>query len=161
MILVTNIEHELYGNLIYEGYWIRLEKLKFWDKEKNIKIVIVEDEIPVFIEAQKDSYVEFSNYTGEFIRKAELSAYNYYLNSCAELRERFESDADTLAPIVSNEHDFAKLVTPTDIFFPRVMRKSKTLFAILFDCTWDPSHGLAVVFKNGEVSEVGEQDIIL
>lgn len=158
---MNNIIHELYGNLTYDGYWIKKERFEFWKIEKDIRIVIVESEEPIFIEGQKDSYTEFINSADKFIREAELSAYNYYLSICGELRERFEFDSDKNAPIVNSESEFARLVTPTDIFFPRVFLKNKTLFAVLFDCAWDSSHGLAVVFANGKVSEVGEQDIIL
>ena len=158
---MNKINHEVFGVLIDNGGWRRKEKINFWGIQKEVDIMVYADTIPNFKEYQKNSYIEFKKITDEFLRDAKFSAYKYYLSVYEELRERFEHDADKLAPIVNNENEFAKLINPTTILFPFIFNDEKTSFGILFDCKWDPSHGLAVLFENGKVTEVGEQDIIL
>jgi hypothetical protein len=33
-------------------------------------------------------------------------------------------------------------------------------FGLVFDCSWDPSHGLGVLYKNFQFSKIGTFDII-
>ena len=137
------------------------KKLRFWGIEREIEIVIVVDEEPVFEDSQKKACTEVFNNVDKFIRETELSVYNYYMSIYKELREQFIFNTNEYAPIVNNESEFAKLVTPTQIMFKETFGQNKTKFGVLFNCTWDKSHGLAVVFENGKIKEVGEQDIIL
>ena len=51
-----------------------------------------------------------------------------------------------------------KYVKPISIFIPRSKEK---VAAIICDYKLDPEHGIALVFKNNELSEIGAQDIIL
>jgi hypothetical protein len=50
-------------------------------------------------------------------------------------------------------------VWPVGVTFPGAARAGR--FGVLFDCTWEMSHGFAVVFRGGKVVAVGEQGIIL
>ncbi|MFC2706458.1 MAG: DUF6985 domain-containing protein [Olsenella profusa] len=50
-------------------------------------------------------------------------------------------------------------VIPRHLFLPR-MQKERTV-ALMCDCRFEPEHGLALVFENEKLKEVGTQDIIL
>ena len=53
----------------------------------------------------------------------------------------------------------ADAVRPIAINFPAVQHRPT--FGILYDVSWEPEHGAAVRFVDGEFAEVGLQDIVL
>lgn len=54
-----------------------------------------------------------------------------------------------------------KYVIPTKLFVKRANKKHQNIVALLCNYRFDPEHGLAVLYKNGEVYKVGSQDIAL
>lgn len=52
-------------------------------------------------------------------------------------------------------------MSPEQIIFPTTIDKSKQIAGFLCECSWEIEHGLVIKFENGEVVEVGFQDILL
>jgi len=57
------------------------------------------------------------------------------------------------------QDEAAKVVKLIGVMFPYA-RKRPT-FGFLFNCDWDEENGLAVKFEDGQIAEVGPQDIVL
>lgn len=52
-----------------------------------------------------------------------------------------------------------KYVIPKSVLIPR--EDEKQIFALMCNYKFDMEHGMAIVFENGKLKEVGPQDIIL
>ena len=70
-------------------------------------------------------------------------------------------EADKIAPIIENKEELGNLVEPTQLIVRRVRNNGIRRLGLLFDCTWNIEHGLAVKIEDEEVVEVGFQDIVL
>ena len=55
--------------------------------------------------------------------------------------------------------DVTKAVELVGVIVPYA--RTRATFGFLFTCDWDQENGLAVKFENGELPEVGPQDIVL
>jgi len=107
------------------------------------------------------AYSAFSKRTDGLIKNAEKAIFDYYRSICGEYRDRrgIVDPDDRSTPVIAELQDLSKLLTLEGATFPYV--RSQPTFGLLFKCTWEKEHGMAVKFENGRVVEVGFQDIVL
>ncbi|WP_259392278.1 DUF6985 domain-containing protein [Paenibacillus thiaminolyticus] len=87
---------------------------------------------------------------------------DYYQEVYMEYRDMVGADkANKIASIIENKEELGNLVEPTQLIVRRVRNNGIRRLGLLFDCTWDIEHGLAVKIEDEEVVEVGFQDIVL
>ena len=94
---------------------------------------------------------------------AENAIFAYYRENLPDLRARFGPQfADLWAPeIVCAEH-LSRLLTPSEVIIQESFGEPpERVVGLLFDCTWEPSLGLAVKFVDEHLNGVGTQDIVL
>jgi hypothetical protein len=92
----------------------------------------------------------------------ERRVYSFYEATSPEYRRTFDSvTAQQLVPAVSVPEEMSRVVTPTDIYVPASHEGSPNVLLLLFDCTWDESHGLGVKLVDLQVKEVAEQQALL
>jgi hypothetical protein len=84
----------------------------------------------------------------------------YYQSIIRDYRAQFSAEFLHLAPRVSSVEEVRRLITPEAVYIDDVRAEDGEV-ALLYDCTWDDSHGLGVRLAKGEVAEVGPQDICL
>lgn len=86
------------------------------------------------------------------------------------LKDKGVSDVaiDSVAEYLCKQHPELKDAHPADNLFRYVMPKSifiarseQRVVAILCDYKFDMEHGIAIVFENEKLKEIGPQDIIL
>lgn len=96
------------------------------------------------------------------ITKIEDAIFDYYQEVYMEYRDMVgEDEADKIAPIIENKEEMGKLVEPTQLTIRRVRKNGIRRIGLLFNCTWEIEHGLAVKIEDEEIVEVGFQDIVL
>ncbi|MEE2732929.1 MAG: hypothetical protein VYA55_19065 [Pseudomonadota bacterium] len=86
------------------------------------------------------------------------SILGYYLEQLPDLREQFGDQADIRAPLIENASQLTQLITPTGICIGE-LEPSEEAVGLLFECVWEPEHGLGVLLMNWSVAEVGHQDV--
>ena len=61
--------------------------------------------------------------------------------------------------VISSQDEVSKAVKLVGVTFPYA--RTRATFGFHFTCDWDEEHGLAIKFEDGELAEVGPQDILL
>lgn len=159
---MKKIEHVILGDLSYNYGWKREIKVNLFGYERAITLNVDGDDSAEFEAAQVSAYQQFFSDEDTLLKKAEDSILKYYLEVYDDYRQRLgEKFADEMAPILSNKYELAEIVELKQLVFPMVFDEDARQVGLLFECTWEPEHGLAVKFENEEVVEVGFQDIVL
>ncbi len=109
-------------------------------------------------------YISYSCYPGEEITEIQKSAAQEFCDDTSvavaaldELKKYVEKTSDTGVKANEIENVF-KFVMPKSIFVPRTDSK---IVAIICNYKFDKENGIAVVFENGQLKEIGPQEIIL
>lgn len=84
--------------------------------------------------------------------------FEYYQEELPELRSQFGDSADEMAPNIDNIDQLKSLIMPTGICIGE-LEASEEAVGLLFECSWEPEHGLGVLINNWNVEDVGHQDL--
>lgn len=121
------------------------EKLYLWNREFEL-------------------YISYSCYPGEEVTDVQTEAAKEFcedtsvaLSALDELKQYIEKSSD-MAVRASEIENIFKYVIPKSIFVPRTEKK---VIAIICNYKFDIENGIAIVFENGTLKEIGPQDIIL
>lgn len=159
---MSTMEHPLFGEIRYDLSWEGELNINIFGEIKRIVLYIHGDEVGEFNAGQTNVFASFMNRESELLQLSENAVYEYYLDTYMEIRDMVGEDmADKIAPHINNREELAKLIEPTHLLIREVFSDGLRVVGLLFDCTWDTSHGLAVKFENEHIVEVGSQDIVL
>ena len=82
----------------------------------------------------------------------------YYQDGWADLKAQFGEDFAHLAPAVESIVQLKQLLTPVGVCIGELDPEEEAI-GLLFECTWEPEHGLGVLINNWNVKEVSHQDV--
>lgn len=83
------------------------------------------------------------------------------MDLCEEYREDFGPGTEVeLAPIITEKRQLKPLLSSGSLIFPGYP-DDKRVFGLLYECSWDPRHGVGVKFIDGVIDEVGFGSICL
>lgn len=135
----------VFGDLEYNGGWSKKEKILFWGKVQEVRIVVsaYENEVPNCV--QQDAYKRFLEDCEEISRIG--------LKKLKEYLSMIEDDILLYCGIKKMPDDVFEVLSINQILF----LESGT-FAILCDAKWD-DHGIAVIYTETEV-KAGPQDMV-
>lgn len=139
------MKDKVFGELSYNGGWIKKENLKFWGRDNEVKIVISAYENEEPNAAQQDAYIRLKTDLEEISKIS--------LKKLVEYMKEIEEDIIAYANVSSIPEDIFELVSISEILF-----MESGSFGIMCKVKWD-SHGVAILCKECEV-EVGPQDIV-
>jgi len=151
---------EVVGHLTYTDYWERSETVRLFERNYDATLCF-EGEGDHLDEIQRRSYVVFREEEAALLGRVERGMFEYYERIAPEVRHRLGDAADELAPTVASVQDLGGLVTLRSVLFPVDSRSTGRSVCFLFDCTWDPELGVGVRVVDGEVEEIGTQDVAL
>lgn len=121
------------------------EKLNLWNREFEL-------------------FISYSCYPGEEVTDIQTDAAKEFcedtsvaLSALDALKQYIEKSSD-MAVRASEIDNIFKYVMPKSIFVPRAEKK---VIAIICNYKFDIENGIAVVFENGTLKEIGPQEIIL
>ena len=66
-----------------------------------------------------------------------------------------------MAPLITEISQLKPLVRATGLLIQDAWDIEDRRLGLLFECAWEPEHGLAVKFENEVIEEVGFQDVVL
>ncbi|WP_427182385.1 DUF6985 domain-containing protein [Paenibacillus sp. TC-CSREp1] len=159
---MANLNHELFGEISYDLYWSGQQKIKMFGKDKAIILSVDGNEEGEFQDVQKEAYTNFIGNMDDIMTKVEAAIFDYYQEVYMDYREMVgEDEADKIAPIIENKEELDHLIEPTQLIIRRVRKNGVRRIGLLFNCTWEIEHGLAVKIEDEEIVEVGFQDIVL
>ncbi|MGA5540610.1 DUF6985 domain-containing protein [Mycobacterium sp. NPDC051198] len=151
------------GQIAYSerGGWEGTYSYRFLGREVTVCLYLGWDEGVPVDDVQREALRRFTLGRDELCAQADDALYAYYLELLPDLRYQFGDSADELMPIVDNREALSQLVTPTGLLVREAFLTDDRVIGLLYDCTWDTSHGLAVKIVNETIVEVGLQDIVL
>lgn len=143
---METINDTIFGEMAYKHGWYKMQRIKFWGVETELKLVA-------------------SAYTGQEINDVQRQNYILFMNNLAEISEKtydavkkyLEKYHDDVTENLTESYislDVSKLVKPITVLF-----KNDGIYGMLCDCLWDEEHGLAIQIK--PIIDVGPQDMIL
>ncbi|EEM10710.1 MULTISPECIES: DUF6985 domain-containing protein [Bacillus] len=158
---MKKINHKLFGELIYDGYWTGKQKIAILGHDKIVPLTIDGEEHDVFSAIQEEAYSKFIADTNRLIQEAEQAIFEYYQEECLEYRAMLgDESADEIVPIITTTQQLGKLVDPIGLTILPDFEDGVRRLGLIFNCTWEED-GIGVRFENEEVIEVGYQDIVI
>lgn len=145
------------------------EKLEFdilWQTTLYFEIFDGEAKLSVYGEEsgpeewQQSLFDKFYVSQGELKPKIYLAIFNYYQSVAPEYRAQLGDDYLDYAPDIQDVSEIKRLLVPDSIFISDSSPENEAI-GILFECSWEPEHGLGVLVKHGNIEEIGFQDICL
>lgn len=160
---MTMIFDRTFGNIHFsdDTGWIGSYVYPFLGSKVTVELNLGGEENEDISSTQRDAFVLFDSNSVELCRQAEESIFRHYQSRCKDLREQFADTADEYMPIIDNKTQLKPLVTPVALMVKESLTSTDRVIGLLFNCSWEPSLGLAVRFVNEVVGEVGPQDIVL
>jgi hypothetical protein len=160
---VATVSDSTFGNIHFsdDTGWIGSYVYTFLGSKVTVELNLGGDEDEDISSIQRDAFVLFDGNSVELCRQAEEAIFKHYQSRCKDLREQFGDSADEYMPVIDNKIQLRPLVTPMALMVKESLTSTDRIIGLLFNCTWEPSLGLAVRFVNEVVREVGPQDIVL
>ncbi|WP_319779968.1 DUF6985 domain-containing protein [Maridesulfovibrio sp.] len=135
---MNKITDQAFGEMHYNYSWETKVGLNIWDQMYSIKIVANDPDEAGITSKQRESYNEIKTNISNIITQHEDN-----------IRDYCNTVFDVKMP------DMQSVILPKSIVFQR-----DGSWGILFDCAYDPEHGLAIYFVKGKTF-VGSQDDFL
>jgi len=151
-----------FGEIDYEYGWKGSYAYSIFGKDHAVTLVVPCDEGEEIEPAQREAFVRFEQAKDSLTSAAARAILDHYQDIAEEVRERVgPAAAADVAPVITSVDELARIVSPTEFLVQQSFGSGERIIGLLFDCSWDPSLGLAVKFEDEQVVEVGNQDIVL
>jgi hypothetical protein len=150
---------DLFGKVNMEKRtWKGHISLEIFGVTKEVILEVQHRENEGVTDIQREVFASFIRNASTIIYEVEQGIYDYYNTEIIEdYRDMFGNDADSRVPYIRNINELGKVAELTSVL---VCRARAGVIGLLFDCTWD-DHGIGVKIDNGQIAEIGYQDIVL
>lgn len=159
--MATTLSDPIFGKLNKEELGlVRKYDIIIFGERKYVDLIVETDKDEP-TPGQRETFSKFEMQKKSCIEYIEKAIYEYYSSILKDERSDLGSSADKMMPIVSDINGLKDLVFLDNILVldPDIYGEKKMGF--LFDCTWDPGHGLGVELTDNKVTAVDNQDILL
>ncbi|WP_243820895.1 DUF6985 domain-containing protein [Bacillus thuringiensis] len=158
---MKKINHELFGEIVYDLYWSGQQKITIFGQEKIVSLTIDGEEDDLIPKVQEEAYRKFITDINKLTKEAEQAIFEYYKEEYMEYRDMVgDESADKIAPIITTIQELGKLVEPVGLIILPDFKDGIRRVGLIFNCTWEED-GVGVKFENEQVVEVGYQDIVI
>lgn len=120
------------------------KKMSIWDRNFNLNVVCEKYSGQSVLETQVNAVEDFESSVIDGV-KGKVEKYILKKNG----KELGKDSIDNIF----------KYVMPKSIYVPQV--KGGKVLAVMCHYKFDPEHGMAIVFENNKLKEIGEEDIVL
>lgn len=156
------IEDKVFGYLKYDYDWERVYSITMFNRETDIYLSITGDEDEEIQDTQRNAFLQFQANKDKILNDSEEKLLEYYIQNYDQLAYRLNDDRiEEVLPRVSTIEELGKIMEPTMLVFQRNFDTNINKFGIALGCKWDDEAGIGIRFKNGEIVEIGSDDIIL
>ncbi len=158
---MNEIFHDVFGKIIYNTYWNRAYNVFFLGKEVMVTLVIDGDEDGEFEPSQVLAFQYFDKNKSILMKAVEEMLFKNYKETYKENRMRYTDNADEVLPEISSANQLSEVISITKVIISETFDEESKEVGLMFDASWEPELGIGVKIINGDVAEVGTQDIIL
>ena len=162
-IMAKSINDHVLGMISYENIWKGETSITFFGKAVRIDLYINGDEDVDISPVQRDAFIAFKTAESRIISETESAIYDYYLDIYSDYRamQLSEEQADKNVPSISSKEGLEPLIQAISLLIDYDFQDGMRRIGLLFECTWEPEHGVGVSIINEKISKVGFQDIML
>jgi hypothetical protein len=153
--------HDVFGEIKYDYLWTKNYEFRIFGETSVGILNIAGEEDEEIEQIQVDAFKEFESIKDTLSEKIEKALFNYYQSVASEYRDNFGKMADEFAPLITDVLEMKSLVKFEAVNIPYSFVENERVLGILFKSKWEIEHGVAVKIINGEIVEVGFQDIVL
>ena len=155
------MKHDVFGEIQYEDFWKRSYEFRIFGENSIGALYIDGDKEKEIWQIQVDAFKEFEVNKNFLSEEIEKSLFDYYQSVVDEYRDRYGDVADEFAPLITDVFEMKSLVKFEAIDIPYSFVDNQRVVGVLFESKWEIEHGVAIKIINGEIVEVGYQDIVL
>lgn len=153
------INDSIFGKIEYDYIWFRRSKIKFFNNEVDIMLMIAGDDDGQFEDGQYESYQALINKWNEIQETFLEPILEYYKQKRKELG--YDIQLNKNYPEIKSTKELLNYITLVGIKVPYADIYGGRSIGISFDCSWDEENGLGLRLNNEEVIDVGYQDIAI
>lgn len=153
------INDSIFGKIEYDYIWFRRSKIKFFNNEVDIMLMIAGDDDGQFEDGQYESYQALINKWNEIQETFLEPILEYYKQKRKELG--YDIELNKNYPEIKSTKELLNYITLVGIKVPYADIYGGRSIGITFDCSWDEENGLGLRLNNEEVIDVGYQDIAI
>lgn len=146
----------------FKGSWNLSVEVVFYGKKQSLNIIVDgENDIHDFEDEQKTVLNYLKKNLNHVLLTVESKIFqNYILNYKSIDSSLAKNKKRVGAPYLFSKFTISELVVLKSIIIPYCFDPEEIEFGIALDCSWDPSHGIGVLFQNFEYLKIGSFDII-
>ena len=153
------INDSIFGKIEYDYIWFRRSKIKFFNNEVDIMLMIAGDDEGQFEDGQYEAYQALINKWNEIQETFLEPILEYYKQKRKELGYDIELNKNYTE--IKSTKELLNYITLVGIKVPYADIYGGRSIGISFDCSWDEENGLGLRLNNEEVIDVGYQDIAI
>ena len=153
------INDSIFGKIEYDYIWFRRSKIKFFNNEVDIMLMIAGDDEGQFEDGQYEAYQALINKWNEIEETFLEPILEYYKQKRKELG--YDIELNKNYPEIKSTKELLNYITLVGIKVPYADIYGGRSIGISFDCSWDEENGLGLRLNNEEVIDVGYQDIAI
>lgn len=153
------INDSIFGEIEYDYIWFRRSKIKFFNNEVDIMLMIAGDDEGQFEDGQYEAYQALINKWNEIQETFLEPILEYYKQKRKELG--YDIELNKNYPEIKSTKELLNYITLVGIKVPYADIYGGRSIGISFDCSWDEENGLGLRLNNEEVIDVGYQDIAI
>jgi hypothetical protein len=158
---MTQISHNIFGNINYDVYWCRDYVVPFLGELVPVRLVVDGDEDAEFEQSQIQAFIEFEKNISILMKEAENSLLTFYQENLQENRKRYPDNFEEVLPVITNKEELSSVLSFIKIVVAETFDENEREIGLMFDATWEPDLGIGVKLVNEKIAEVGTQDILL
>jgi len=157
------LNHHLFGKLTFNYGWTQDITITIFGKQFVLEINIDADEDAEFEINQERVYIFFKEHLDEIVKEANCAIVSYYNREMSNIVSGYKNTGEKqyFLDKIGYEEQIYSLLMPKQIMFPLTFDENVEEFGFLCDCDWDKENGIGIKFINGQLSEIGSQDILL
>ena len=153
------INDSIFGKIEHDYIWFRRSKIKFFNNEVDIMLMIAGDDEGQFEDGQYEAYQALINKWNEIQETFLEPILEYYKQKRKELG--YDIELNKNYPEIKSTKELLNYITLVGIKVPYADIYGGRSIGISFDCSWDEENGLGLRLNNEEVIDVGYQDIAI
>jgi hypothetical protein len=141
----------VFGILEYRINHTKIEEVHFWGTPYKIRISVQSYSYNDISKIQRDKYAFLKRNLEKIADDLIKMFSDYYSSNLHEIKSVIKNCPSTL-----DLETLRKYIKPKAMYY-----KKNGEYAILFDCVWEPEHGIALIFNQENEFSIGSQEDIL
>jgi hypothetical protein len=156
------IRDDVLGTLRFDQYWTRPIEVTMLGRQWPASLLVRGELEQAIDDEQRQAFRFFGENHVAMLADGERALLEYYQAVAPEYRASLGTEeGGRILPMVSEPQELAAMLTLSHVILPWSFSAGERVVGLLFECKWEPEHGLGLKDVNERVVDVGFQDLVL